>query len=61
MADPEPRTGSARHGRCRCGHWATDHMVVAAIRGTASFRLDPSGPCRRCGAGSCRGMSVNPG
>ncbi|HTP54259.1 MAG TPA: hypothetical protein VML94_04745 [Thermoplasmata archaeon] len=60
MADREERTGSAPIGRCRCGHWATDHMVVVPVAASASVRLEPSGPCRRCGAAACRGMTAVP-
>ncbi|HLN50763.1 MAG: hypothetical protein ACLQD9_03165 [Thermoplasmata archaeon] len=41
-------------GRCRCGHLATHHMVVKPVEGSASFRLEPSGPCQVCGEALCR-------
>ena len=30
-------------------------MLVQALPGAASFRLDAGGPCALCGAESCRG------
>ncbi|MGP8078589.1 MAG: hypothetical protein ACLQD8_09045 [Thermoplasmata archaeon] len=60
MAAREDRTGPALHGRCRCGHLPTDHMVVVPAGDSANFRLEPSGPCRRCGEAACRRMTVVP-
>ncbi|HTP55788.1 MAG TPA: hypothetical protein VML53_03860 [Thermoplasmata archaeon] len=60
MAAPPDRTGSPTLGRCRCGHLATDHMVVTSVVGSASFRLSPVGPCRRCGEAACRQMTPVP-
>ncbi|MGA8543091.1 MAG: hypothetical protein WB947_06100 [Thermoplasmata archaeon] len=40
--------------RCRCGHLPTHHMLVVPVGSSASFRLDPSGPCALCGEGVCR-------
>ncbi len=39
--------------RCRCGHFPTSHMEVAAIGATASFQLLPNGPCAICGESVC--------
>ncbi|HYA57508.1 MAG TPA: hypothetical protein VEH57_03480 [Thermoplasmata archaeon] len=47
-------TGGTAHGRCRCGHLPTHHMVVVATSATANFRLEPSGPCVLCGEAGCR-------
>jgi hypothetical protein len=47
-------TGSVlRPVRCRCGHLPTHHMTVVAIAESASFRLDPNGPCALCGESVC--------
>ncbi|MFZ0699387.1 MAG: hypothetical protein WAN74_04265 [Thermoplasmata archaeon] len=48
---------SPRRFRCRCGHLLTNHMQVEAILGSASFRLEPTGPCAVCGEGLCRKFS----
>ncbi|HTT15916.1 MAG TPA: hypothetical protein VMH49_00955 [Thermoplasmata archaeon] len=41
-------------GRCRCGHYPSQHMVTRAIPGSSNVRLEPSGPCVLCGEGTCR-------
>ena len=42
------------HGRCRCGHYPTQHTVVRPVGISSSFRLDPGGPCAVCGEANCR-------
>ncbi|MCI4339011.1 MAG: hypothetical protein L3J68_01595 [Thermoplasmata archaeon] len=44
----------AMRARCRCGHLPTHHMVVVPVGVSASFRLEPSGPCAICGDAVCR-------
>ncbi len=40
--------------RCRCSHLPTHHMVVVPIGTSASYRLDPTGPCAICGESICK-------
>ncbi|HKV90836.1 MAG TPA: hypothetical protein VJQ43_06565, partial [Thermoplasmata archaeon] len=40
--------------RCSCGHYPTSHMRVVALPGSASFSLEPTGPCQLCGEAGCR-------
>ncbi|MGD1099192.1 MAG: hypothetical protein ABR888_02455 [Thermoplasmata archaeon] len=46
-------TRPAGRPRCRCGHLPTHHMEVVAIGTSASFRLQPTGPCALCGEAVC--------
>jgi hypothetical protein len=48
-----PTAKTVVRGRCRCGHYPTHHMVTKVLAGSASYRLDPVGPCSICGASAC--------
>ncbi|MCI4336444.1 MAG: hypothetical protein L3K17_04515 [Thermoplasmata archaeon] len=57
MADLPVSSGTSREGArgCRCGHPPLDHLRVVALesRSEGNWRLEPSGPCEKCGKEAC--------